>query len=388
MTRILLLSDIFPPKTGGSGRWFWEIYSRLPREQVVVATGEDPASQPFDHSHDLNLHRLPLAMATRGLRPLRNLKRYIALAWRVRRFAKRERVDVIHAGRNLPEGFIAYLVRRMSAIPYLCYAHGEDIGVSSTSRELAWMTRCVLGRASGVIANSENTRSMLLNDWNVPAERIHLLHPGVDTRRFVPAARDESIREELGWHGRTVLLTVGRLQKRKGHDMLIRALPAIRGRHPNVHYAILGDGDERANLQSLAESLGVADRVQFLGQATDDQLLRCYQQCDLFVLPNRAVGRDVEGFGMVLLEAQACGKPVIAGASGGTAETMKIPETGRVVLCEEPEPLAAMLIEMLRDPAALNEMGRVGREWVCGQFDWEALGRQAEKILAKALENG
>lgn len=381
MTRILLLSDIFPPKTGGSGRWFWKIYSRLPREQVVIATGEDPASEAFDRTHDLNLHRLPLAMATRGLRPLRNLKRYIALAWRVRRLAKRERVDVIHAGRNLPEGFIAYLVRRMTGIPFLCYAHGEDIGVSSTSRELAWMTRRVLGRAAGVIANSENTRSMLMNDWQVPTEKVQVLHPGVDTRKFVPAPRDESIREKLGWHDRTVMLTVGRLQKRKGHDMLIRALPAIRERHPDVLYAILGDGEERAGLQSLAESLGVVDRVQFLGEATDDQLLRCYQQCDLFVLPNRAVGRDVEGFGMVLLEAQACGKPVVAGASGGTAETMKIPETGRVILCEEPEPLAALLIGMLSDPAALNEMGGKGREWVCERFDWEVLGREAEGLF-------
>ena len=381
MPRILLLSDTFPPKTGGSGRWFWEIYSRLPREQVVVATGEDPRAADFDQSHDLRIIRMPLTMATRGLRPIGNCKHYISLALRIRKLAKRERIGAIHAARNLPEGFIAYLVRRMTGRPYLCYVHGEDVGVSGTSRELAWMTRRVLKGATLIIANSQNTRSMLLDDWRVPDDKVRLLYPGVDTKRFVPAPPDKSVRKTLDWHDRTVVLTVGRLQKRKGHDMLIRALPAIRKQHPKVLYAILGDGEEKANLQALANSEGVTDQVQFLGDASDDQLLQCYQQCDLFVLPNRAIGRDVEGFGMVLLEAQACGKPVVAGASGGTAETMRIPDTGRIVPCETPDPLAAALIELLSNPALLADMGRRGREWVCERFDWDALRREASQIF-------
>src|SRR5262245_14890033 len=114
MPRILLLSDIFPPKTGGSGRWFGETYARLPHQQVVVATGEDPRAGDFDRTHDLRMVRMPLTMATRGLRSFGNFKRYVSLAWRVRGIAKRERLDAIHAARNLPEGFIAYLVRRIS----------------------------------------------------------------------------------------------------------------------------------------------------------------------------------------------------------------------------------------------------------------------------------
>jgi phosphatidylinositol alpha-1,6-mannosyltransferase len=381
MPRILLLSDIFPPKTGGSGRWFWEIYSRLPREQIVVATGEDPRAGDFDRTHDLSVVRMPLTMATRGLRPFSNLKRYVSLAWQIRGIAKRERVDAIHAARNLPEGFIAYLVRRISGIPYLCYVHGEDVGVSATSRELAWMTRRVLKGASLVIANSQNTRSMLLNDWRMPDDKLRLLYPGVDTKRFVPAAVDESIRQSLGWSNRTVLLTVGRLQKRKGHDTLIQALPTIREKHPNVLYAILGDGEEKALLQLLAQAIGVSDSVQFLGEASDQQLLQCYQQCDLFVLPNRSIGRDVEGFGMVLLEAQACGKPVVAGASGGTAETMRVIESGRIVPCETPDPLASTINDLLSNRSQLVQMGERGRAWVCERFDWEALSREAAEVF-------
>lgn len=385
MKRFLLLSDIFPPKTGGSGRWFWEIYSRLPRDQFLVAAGEDSRANAFDRTHDLRVIRLPLAMATRGLRPFANLKHYLNTAWRVRRLVKCEGIAAIHAGRNLPEGFVAYLVRRLTGTPYLCFVHGEDVGVSATSRELAWMTRRVFAGASLVVANSRNTQAILQNEWNLPETKLHLLYPGVDTRRFVPASYDESIRRELGWVDRTVLLTVGRLQKRKGHDMLIRALPAIRQRHPDVLYAIVGDGEERPYLQSLASEQGVPKHIQFLGEVGEEQLSRCYQQCDLFVLPNRAIGRDVEGFGMVLLEAQACGKPVIAGDSGGTAETMNVPDTGRIVNCEEPEPLASAINELLDDPKRMEEMGRRGREWVCERFDWQALVKQATTSFEEDL---
>lgn len=381
--RILLLSDIFPPKTGGSGRWFWEIYSRLPRNEFMVATGEDHRAADFDATHDLKLTRLPLEMRTRGIKNFGNFKQYLRMAKRVRRLVKHEGITAIHAARNLPEGFIAYLVKLWTGTPYLCYVHGEDVGVSATSRELAWMTRRLFSGASRVIANSNNTRSLLLNEWKLPEDKVTLLYPGVDTQRFTPQPANPRLREALGWQDRTVLLTVGRLQKRKGHDMLIKALPAIRQAHPNVLYAILGEGEELATLQAIAREHGVADHVQFMGEVTDERLMNCYQQCDLFVLPNRQVGRDFEGFGMVLLEAQACGKPVLAGASGGTAETMRQGETGFVVPCETPEPLAAKIVELLNDPLRLQTFGQAGRPWVCGKFDWNALSQEARTVFAQ-----
>jgi len=174
---------------------------------------------------------------------------------------------------------------------------------------------------------------------------------------------------------------VGRLQKRKGQDMLIRALPAVRRAVPDVLYAVLGDGEERAALERLADQEGVRPSVQFLGEADDETLVRCYQQCDLFALPNRQVGVDIEGFGMVLLEAQACGRPALAGASGGTAETMRVPETGRIVPCDGPDQLAGVLAELLRQPALLHRMGAAGRAWVVERFDWAALTRRAEGLF-------
>jgi phosphatidyl-myo-inositol dimannoside synthase len=386
--RILLLSDIFPPKTGGSGRWFREVYSRLPGDHVIVAAGEAPGADELDRSLGMDVARLPIEMRTRGLRPFSNLKHYLKLAWRVGRLTKRKRAAVVHAARNLPEGFVAYLVRRLRGTPYLCYVHGEDVAVSATSRELAWMTRRVFAGASLVVANSRNTRAMLLDEWQLSESKVRLLYPGVDTKRFVPAGPDDAVRRALGWAGRKVLMTVGRLQKRKGHDMLIRALPAIRERHPDVLYAVLGDGEEQAGLEALAEQEGVRSHVRFHGEVGDDTLLRAYQQCDLFVLPNRQIGRDIEGFGMVLLEAQACGRPVVAGASGGTAETMKVSETGRVVACETPGPLADTIRGLLDDPTRLTEMGRRGREWVVERFDWEARAVEARQLFQECVRTG
>jgi phosphatidylinositol alpha-1,6-mannosyltransferase len=273
-------------------------------------------------------------------------------------------------------------LRWLTGVPYLCYVHGEDVTGATTSRELHFLARRVLQQAAFVIANSHNTERILLGDWRLPSERVRVLHPGVDTERFVPAPRDRSVRARLGWGERRVVLTVGRLQKRKGHDMLIRALPALRRAVPDVLYAILGDGEERTALEQLVDREGVRQSVQFLGEADDQTLVRCYQQCDLFALPNRQVGVDIEGFGMVLLEAQACGRPVLAGASGGTAETMRVPQTGRLVPCDGPQELTRVLTELLPQPDLLEGMGAAGRAWVVDRFDWAALTRQAECLFA------
>jgi phosphatidylinositol alpha-1,6-mannosyltransferase len=159
--------------------------------------------------------------------------------------------------------------------------------------------------------------------------------------------------------------------------MLLRALPAIRQRVPDVLYAIVGEGPERAALERLIGELGLGENVQLRGEPSDAELIECYQQCDLFVLPNRTVDGDFEGFGMVLVEAQACGKPVIAGASGGTAETMSVGKTGELVSCDGPELLAQAIARQLHDPEQLASRGRAARTWAVDKFDWEALVQKA-----------
>lgn len=379
--KTLLLSEIFPPATGGSGRWFWEVYRRLPRDRFVLAVGEHEGHEAFDATHDLDVIRVPLRSSAWHLRSPTALRFYLRTVWRLRRLVREHDVGHVHCGRVLPEGWIAWLLRKWTGRPYSCFVHGEDVETAATSRELSWMVRRILRGADRLICNSHNSARLLRENWQVPEHQLVVLHPGVDATRFVPADRSPAVRRELGWNDRPVLMTVGRLQRRKGHDMLIRALPAIRAVHPDVLYVVVGTGEERDSLQRLATELDVVDNVSFLGGADDESMIRCYQQCDVFVLPNRAVGRDIEGFGIVLLEAQACGRPVVAGASGGTAETMEPGVTGFVVDCEHPEPLEETITRMLSDPAARGAMGRAGREHVERRFDWAQLARDAAQLF-------
>ncbi|MBI1314228.1 glycosyltransferase [bacterium] len=379
--RVLLLSEIFPPKTGGSGRWFHEIYSRLPREHVVIAAGEDPRAADFDTTHSMHVERLPLTMSEWGIRSWTAAKDYWSLFRQLKSLIRREQISTLHCGRCLPEGWLAFLLKKLCGVPYVSFVHGEDVESASTSRELTWMAQRILSNADFLIANSQNSANLLIDNWNVDASRIRVLHPGVDASRFVPADRDEAVRESLGWKDRTVVLTVGRLQKRKGHDVMIRALPTIKAAVPDILFAVIGDGDERANIEQLTAEHGVGNHVQLLGEVDDATMISCYQQCDLFALPNRQVGRDIEGFGMVLVEAQSCGRPVLAGASGGTRETMCLGETGIVVPCEEPQRLASELISLLCDRDRLGAMGRAARPWVVANLDWNALTEQAAKLL-------
>ena len=387
--KTLLLSEIFPPMTGGSGRWFWEIYSHMPRDQFVIAAGHDVEAEAFDRTHDLNVVRLPMTLSDWGLASWKGIASYWRLFRAIRKIVHERGIERIHCGRCLPCGFIALMLNKFDGIPFSCYVHGEDANAVSmgavdgvmSSRQLRWMTRQVMNSTTAIIANSRNSARIASEQWGLPAERVKLLHPGCDTKYFVPAARDMTVRNALGWGDRPVLLTVGRLQKRKGHDMMIRALSQVREAIPDVLFAIVGSGEELEPLQRLVESEGQQNHVLFHGKLADEQLRQAYQQADLFVLANRQIGTDIEGFGMVLLEAQACGRPVLAGDSGGTAETMSLGETGEVVNCDSPDQLALRLIRLLLDRDELERRGLAARTWVVEHFDWTALRQQAAEMF-------
>jgi phosphatidylinositol alpha-1,6-mannosyltransferase len=377
---VLVIADVFPPRHGGSGRWLWDLYRRLPDLHPTVLAGPADGDREFDRASSLPIERWPLRLASWGA--LGGAGGYAALARRTAAVVRRVQPRVVHCGKCLPEGLLGWINARRTGVPYWCFAHGEELSLVRDSRELNWLTGLVLRGAARVVANSDHTRRIAMEGWRLPGDRVVVLHPGVDATRFVPAAPDAAARESLGWTGRAVILTVGALQKRKGQDMMIRALPEIRRRCPDVLYAIAGEGWERAELERLAVDLGVADAVRFMGVPDEDALVRSYQQCDLFALPNRRVGWDFEGFGIVLLEAQACARPVIAGASGGTAEAILPTETGVLLPTESPAPLAEACSALLADPARRARMGARAREWILERFDWPGLTRQARSLFA------
>lgn len=383
--RILLVTQVFPPQKGGSGQWLWELYRRVQAVDVSVATASFPGAEAFDASSPLQTCRLPLRFSNWGLLDPRGSVHYVRAFGRLNRLVSRTRPDVIHCGKCLPEGLLALGIRRLRGVPFCCYAHGEELTLARASRELRHLSARVFRAASLVIANSQFTKGVLVDDWAVPPSRVVVMHPGVDTTRFVPALMNPLVRERLGWTGRQVILTVGALQKRKGQDMLIRALPAIRARCPNALYAIAGEGWERPYLEALVDECQVRDLVQFLGVLGDEALVECYQQCDLFALPNRQVGWDLEGFGIVLLEAQACGKPVISGLSGGTADALLPGMTGEMIASESPAPLADAVMGLLTDTSRARQMGSRARDWAVERFDWGSLSREATQIFQSSV---
>ncbi|WP_417737609.1 glycosyltransferase family 4 protein [Rosistilla oblonga] len=381
--KALVISEVFPPQTGGSGKWLWEIYKRQPVGNFVMAVGDSLAAGEEELSYPHAIHRIDLSMKFRGIRSLDSLAAYTRQFRSLGKLVRAENVTVVHAARPLSEGLVAWALKQRYGIPYLCYVHGEDVAVATTSRELKLVTRPVLKGATKLIANSHFTAGMLRDEWGIDPQRVQVMHPGVDTSCFRPREIDEA---GSRWPGRFVLLTVGRLQQRKGHDTVIRALPELLIKFPNLLYVIAGNGEERQRLQALAEQLGVLQQVEFLGEISDAALLDCFQQCDVFVLANREVGRDAEGFGIVLLEAQACGKPVIAGDSGGTRDTLRPSETGYLVDCQSCEALVNLLTGPMSDKAHRVEMGKLGRKHVVDNFDWASLAVEARRHFAAARD--
>jgi phosphatidylinositol alpha-1,6-mannosyltransferase len=220
---------------------------------------------------------------------------------------------------------------------------------------------------------------MLVN-IGVPASIVHVVRPGVDAARFhpdIPGA--EALRRELAPNGEIVCLTVGRLQRRKGHDLVIEALAALGPEAGTVRYVIVGDGEERGRLEELVRTHGLESTVVFKGQVSADDLPRYYAAADIFVHPNRVDGQDFEGFGIVFLEAAACGLPVIAGRNGGAVETLVAGETGMLVSGTDVAELRQSMAALIASREKRRAMGRAGRARVEREFSWH---RAADRISA------
>lgn len=291
-----------------------------------------------------------------------SLWRYLDMFFRVRKSQRRNHSAQIHCMKVLPEGLVAWCMRRFAGVPYLLYAHGEEIQMRLTSRMLAWLIPRVYQGAAAIIANSSYTKK-LLEEIGVRPEGIHIIHPGVEAAVFRTNEDERRIvrqRHNLG--DACTLLTLGRLQRRKGQDMVIKALPLIKMRFPNVKYLIVGTGEELDSLQRLASNQGVSDSVLFVGSVADDERSIYYAASDVFIMPNRQIGADVEGFGIVFLETGAAGKPVI----GGTREAIQDGQTGLLVDGESVETIAAAVIELLADSAKARAMGERARQ---GRYD-------------------
>jgi phosphatidylinositol alpha-1,6-mannosyltransferase len=375
--RVILVAEVFPPAIGGSGDLMANIYGRLSGVPVTVLASRDK-DVVDDPVQELTVIREQPPSRHWGVLHPRGLLGHIRGVLGLRRVAGVSGAAVVHCARLLPEGLAAWAVHRLGGPPYVCWAHGEEVNYTRGSRELHMLMSLVQRNAAALLANSQNTAQMLRQD-GASSDRISVIYPGVDGTRFRPGADGgSSLRRKLSREGDIILATVGRLQRRKGHDLVIRALSRLRDQMPMLRYLIVGDGEERGRLEQLARDHGVSDRVTFLGAVASEMLPACYAAADIFVHPNRVDGLDFEGFGLVFLEAAAAALPVIAGQTGGAPEAVKAGETALLVSGTDLEELVLALRVLIADPARCRAMGLAGRIRVLNQFSWD---RAAELTL-------
>jgi phosphatidyl-myo-inositol dimannoside synthase len=378
--RFLVVTELFLPTRGGTAVWFDEVYRRVGGKDTHIITADVPGAAEHDAAHPNSIHRLTLRRHW-WLRP-ESLGMYLKLLRLSVATALRHRFDAVHAGRVLPEGLVALIVARLIGRPLVIYCHGEEL---TTWRQPAkkWVMIFTYRHADLLIANSEFTRDELLK-IGVETAKVALLSPGVDIDRFRPGLPYNDLRRRIGMGPQQKLIvSVGRLSRRKGFDQVIRSLPELVKRGIDVHYGVIGIGEDRDYLGALAREFGVTDRVSLVGHVDPDELPRWYNAADVVTMPNREINGDTEGFGMVFIEAAACGKPAVAGTAGGTAAAVIDGVTGLRIDGASVEAVAEGLARLLRDQTLAQTLGANGHSRAVANFSWQKVAEATCALHAR-----
>lgn len=379
---LLMVTELFLPTKGGTAVSFDDDFRRLGGKSVHIVTAAVPGDSDFDHDHPNSVHRLVLERRS-WLRP-ESLLMYGRLLGHSLRLALGGRFAAVLAGRALPEGLVAWVTARLLGCKLLIYAHGEEL--TGWGRGRKFRTMCfALRRADHVLANSDFTRDTLILLIGVRPDRIVMTYPTVDAERFRPGLPFDELRAGIGLSpSQLLILSVGRLQPRKGFDQVIRALPGLLARGLDVHYALIGIGDDLDRLVGLARDVGVSERLHLLGHVEPADLPRWYNACQVFAMPNRDIDGDTEGFGLVFMEANACAKPVIAGCAGGTGSAVEHGLNGLRVDGEQVAAVEEGLAQMLTDTAAAQRMGAAGRARTVARFTSDQRAELIRRVILGA----
>ncbi len=391
MTTLLLAQD-FPPMGGGIARLHGELARRFPKGELIVSTPSDPDGAEVDAGLPATIDRLPI-----GASRTKTLPGVLFWSRRAASLARQHRVRFVHCGNVKPAGYPARWVYERLRVPYSLFLYGADllseqhkIRHSAIKRR---MTRAIFGGAAALIAISNWTRDLglaVLGELGLDGhgQRLRVVHLGTDPTSFRPGIDPRAVRDRFALPdaGTRWLVTVARLQRHKGMDTVIAALPAILARAPDVRYAVAGAGPDRERLEKLTHKLGLADRVRFLGGVTDQDLPALYNLASVYVGASRRSERlGVEGFGISLVEASACGLPVVAGNSGGIPDAVQDGETGFLVPPEDPAALADAICRLLGDATLATRLGGNGRRAVETHFNWDRVVRDLREIESQVV---
>ncbi len=376
MRRVLIVTNDFPPRRGGIQSFVHALASHLPASQVCVYAPMWEGAAAFDARQEFPVirHRTSLML------PVPTVAR------RARSILREYDCDTVMFGAAAPLGLLAPTLRRAGARRIVALTHGHEAGWASLPAARTMLRR--IGDEVDVVTYlGEYFRLRLTRafSWRASARMVRLA-PGVDTTAFRPGAGGQAIRQRLGIGPRQpVVVCVSRMVPRKGQDTLIQAWPMVQANvGGNPLLLLVGDGPYRAELGRLAQRLGVSDSVLFAGPVPGEELPAYYDAGNVFAMPcrTRRRGLDVEGLGIVYLEASATGLPVVGGDSGGAPDAIVHGETGYVVPGGSEDALAARLIELLCDPVGAAAMGDKGQAWVDREWRWNLVASRLGEILA------
>jgi len=380
MHKTLIVTNDFPPRPGGIQAFLHNMALRLDPGQLVVyastwkrsregvrATEAFDAEQPFTVVRDRTTMLLPTPAVT---------KRATALL-------REHGCASVWFGAAAPLGLMAPALRRAGAERLVATTHGHEAGWAQLPAARQLLRR--IGQGTDTLTYlGEYTRSRIATALTPEAAgRMVQLPPGVDEKTFHPASGGDEVRARLGLTDRPVVVCVSRLVPRKGQDTLIRAMPRILAAEPDTVLLIVGGGPYEQDLRRLARETGVDASVRFTGAVPWSELPAHYGAGDVFAMPcrTRRGGLDVEGLGIVYLEASATGLPVVAGDSGGAPDAVLDGETGWVVRGGVPAEAADRIVALLQDAELRRRMGERGRQWVEEKWRWDLLAERLKALL-------
>ncbi|WP_030246313.1 MULTISPECIES: glycosyltransferase family 4 protein [unclassified Streptomyces] len=378
MPRTLVVTNDFPPRQGGIETFVYQVTRRFPADDVVVYTSATPGSAEFDAAQ-------PFPVIRDSARTLLPTPRVSA---RVAELLRAHDCTRVWFGAAAPLGLMAPRLRRAGAERIVATTHGHELWWAKVPIARGLLRRICHG-ADTVTCLGEYTRTRIARAVGPRgAARLARLTPGVDHETFRPRSDVGAVRRELGLgDDDPVVVCVARLKPRKGQDTLIRALPTVRRTVPGTRLLVVGSGSYAGRLRALARREDVEDAVVFTGGLPHDRVAPLYAAADVFAMPcrTRRLGLEVEGLGIVFLEAAAAGLPVVVGDSGGAPDTVRDGETGHVVDGRSAEAVAARLTELLLDGEAAGALGVKGRAWVCREWGWD---RSYETLAGLLSQDG
>ncbi|WP_327171093.1 glycosyltransferase family 4 protein [Streptomyces sp. NBC_01336] len=380
MDKTLIVTNDFPPRPGGIQAFLHNMALRLDPEQVVVyastwkrgaegaaATAAFDAEQPFTVVRDRTTMLLPTPRVTR----------------RAAELLRTHGCSSVWFGAAAPLGLMAPALRRAGARRLVATTHGHEAGWAQLPASRQLLRR--IGEGTDTLTYlGEYTRSRIAAALTpAAAARMVQLPPGVDEKTFHPDSGGDRVRARLGLTDRPVVVCVSRLVPRKGQDTLILAMPAILAEVPDAVLLVVGGGPYAGELKKLAADTGVLDSVRFTGPVPWEELPAHYGAGDVFAMPcrTRRGGLDVEGLGIVYLEASATGLPVVAGDSGGAPDAVLDGETGWVVRGGSAEESAERIVALFGDAELRRRMGERGRAWVEEKWRWDLLAEKLRELL-------